>query len=92
LNWSPFNDGFRLLFQDSPEQGVLYLLRLLLEVVKEFPFDTSNGSLCVIYFHILDMLSIAAQETYPYHIPNGKFVREKNRCFLFTTLSSIQFT
>jgi len=49
---------------------VLYLLRLLLDVVKDYPFDTSNGSLCVIYGHILDMLSIAAQESYPYHIPN----------------------
>jgi hypothetical protein len=81
---------------------VLYLLRLLLDVVKDYPFDTSNGSLCVIYCHILDMLSIAAQESYPYHIPNvisnddlygmdPKFIGEINAlCSQVTDLVLIQ--
>lgn len=55
---------------DSPEQGVLYLLRTLLDVIKRYPFDSNNISLPLVYLAIIDMLTTAAQETYPYHIPN----------------------
>lgn len=59
-----------ILVPDSPGQGVLYLLRLLLENFKKFPFDPSNGGMAKVYLNVLDMLSVAAQESYPYHIPN----------------------
>ncbi|KAJ6635685.1 VPS35 endosomal protein sorting factor-like [Pseudolycoriella hygida] len=55
---------------DSPEQGVLYLLRTLLDVIKRYPFDPNSASLSSIYMAIIDMLTTAAQDTYPYHIPN----------------------
>lgn len=55
---------------DSPEQGVLYLLRTLLDVIKRFPFDPNTTSLPLVHLAIIDMLTTAAQETYPYHIPN----------------------
>ncbi|XP_062553842.1 VPS35 endosomal protein sorting factor-like [Armigeres subalbatus] len=55
---------------DNPTQGVLYLLRLLLEVIKKYPFDSNYETLSSIYLHVLDFLSVAAQEVYPYHIVN----------------------
>ncbi|XP_039446125.1 VPS35 endosomal protein sorting factor-like [Culex pipiens pallens] len=56
---------------DNPTQGVLYLLRLLLEVIKKYPFDPqSPQTLASLYLHILDYLSVASQEIYPYHIVN----------------------
>lgn len=55
---------------DSPEQGVLYLLRTLLDAIKRYPFDSNNTSLPLVHLAIIDMLTTAAQDTYPYHIPN----------------------
>uniref|UniRef100_A0AAG5D065 Esophageal cancer associated protein n=1 Tax=Anopheles atroparvus TaxID=41427 RepID=A0AAG5D065_ANOAO len=55
---------------DNPTQGVLYLLRLLLEVVPKYPFEPCSNTLSSIYLHVLDFLSVAAQEVYPYHIVN----------------------
>lgn len=55
---------------DSPEQGVLYLLRTLLDVIKRYPFDPNNTSLPLVYLAVIDLLTTAAQESYPYHIPN----------------------
>ncbi|XP_055679192.1 VPS35 endosomal protein sorting factor-like [Lutzomyia longipalpis] len=80
-----------LITPDSPNQGVLYLLRLLLEKIRKYPFDETysqcEATLVEIYLNILDMLSTAAQESYPYHIPgivsndelygsDGKFIAE----------------
>ncbi|XP_053669641.1 VPS35 endosomal protein sorting factor-like [Anopheles nili] len=55
---------------DNPTQGVLYLLRLLLDVVPKFPSEPASAMVSNIYLHILDFLSVAAQEVYPYHIAN----------------------
>ncbi|ETN59685.1 esophageal cancer associated protein [Anopheles darlingi] len=55
---------------DNPTQGVLYLLRLLLDVVPRYPFEPNSNTLSSIYLHVLDFLSVAAQEVYPYHIVN----------------------
>lgn len=49
---------------------MLYLLRLLLEVVPKYPFEPTSDILSSIYLHVLDFLSVAAQEVYPYHIVN----------------------
>lgn len=59
-----------LTLQDSPEEGVLYLLRTLLEAIKQYPFMANSSVLTTIYLQMLDMLTVAAQESYPYHIPN----------------------
>lgn len=55
---------------DNPTQGVLYLLRLLLDVIKKYSFEPNSNILATIYLHVLDFLSVAAQEVYPYHIVN----------------------
>lgn len=56
---------------DSPEMGALYLFRLLVEQVQFYSFET--GTLIDVYLSVLDTLSIMSQETYPYHMENGKF-------------------
>lgn len=48
----------------------MYLLRLLLEKLKEIQFDSSQTTLATIYLNILDMLSWCAQDTFPYHLQN----------------------
>lgn len=57
--------------QDSPEQGVLYLTRGLINVLQNYTWEQNSNSRAVIYLHALDMLSAAAQETYLYHIEKG---------------------
>lgn len=49
---------------------MLYLLRLLLEKIKEIEFEPAQASQATIYFNILDMLCCCAQDTYPYHLEN----------------------
>lgn len=55
---------------DSPEMGALYLFRLLVEQVQAYSFET--GTLIEVYLSVLDTLSIMSQETYPFHLENGK--------------------
>lgn len=57
-----------LVVPDSPEQGVLYLTRGLLNVLQHYAWEPNSNARCVVYLHVLDMLSAAAQERYPYHI------------------------
>lgn len=56
---------------DSPEMGALYLFRVLVEQVQAYGFETAT--LIDVYLSVLDTLSIMSQETYPFHIENGKF-------------------
>ncbi|XP_030374036.1 VPS35 endosomal protein sorting factor-like [Scaptodrosophila lebanonensis] len=53
---------------DSPEQGVLYFLRLLLEVVAKYPFKAESAAPTTIYLHALDMLYVQSLDQFPYHI------------------------
>ncbi|XP_016960853.1 VPS35 endosomal protein sorting factor-like [Drosophila biarmipes] len=53
---------------DSPEQGVLYFLRLLLEVVGRHEFKPDSAAPSIIYLHSLDMLYVQSLEKFPYHI------------------------
>lgn len=59
-----------LITPDSPEQGVLYLPRLLLETVKQLKFEPESNCSVRIYLLILDMLISSAREKYPYKLPN----------------------
>ncbi|KAH8281161.1 hypothetical protein KR054_012542, partial [Drosophila jambulina] len=53
---------------DSPEQGVLYFLRLLLDVVGRHEFKPDSTAPSIIYLHCLDMLYVQSLEKFPYHI------------------------
>ncbi|RZF44922.1 hypothetical protein LSTR_LSTR013788 [Laodelphax striatellus] len=57
-----------LIVPDSPQLGVLYLLRGLLNVLKHYTWDQNSSARIRIYLYVIDMLSTAAQETYPYSI------------------------
>lgn len=53
---------------------MLYLTRGLLNVLQQYAWEPTSNARCVLYLHVLDMLSAAAQETYPYHIEKGNSV------------------
>lgn len=57
---------------DSPEQGVLYFLRLLVDVVGRHEFKSDSTARVTIYLHALDMLYVQSLEKFPYHIQGGK--------------------
>lgn len=57
-----------LIFQDSPDHGVLYLMRGLLNALQRC-FEENNASTkAYFYLRVLDLLSTVAQESYPYHV------------------------
>lgn len=60
---------------DSPEQGVLYFLRLLLDIVGRRNFKANSSAPSIIYLHVLDMLYVQSMERFPYHIDGGKTPR-----------------
>jgi len=53
---------------DSPELGTLYLLRGLLNVVQDYPWDGNSDSRAMIYIKVLALLSTVVQESLPYHV------------------------
>lgn len=55
---------------DSPEQGVLFLVRTLLDNVTQIPFEPESSCPTRLLLLILEMLLTTAHDTYPYHIPN----------------------
>ncbi|KAJ8974474.1 hypothetical protein NQ317_016128 [Molorchus minor] len=57
-----------LVVPDNPERGVLSLLRMLLNVLREFEWSKPNCMLGSLYVNVIDVLSIMAQEDYPYHV------------------------
>lgn len=67
---NPCHNFHSISSQDSPEQGVLYLFRILLDKMKEIQFDPMQASQATIYLNILDMLCWCAQDSYPYHLQN----------------------
>jgi hypothetical protein len=52
----------------------MYLTRGLLNVLQHYAWEPTSNARSVMYLHVLDMLSAAAQETYPYHIEKGNKV------------------
>lgn len=51
---------------------MLNVTKMLLTSCRKFNWNKSNGNLAVIYIHVIDMLSVMAQEEYPYHVEGGK--------------------
>lgn len=46
------------------------MVRVLLDAIKQYTFTANSTALTTIYLQALDMLTAAAQDSYPYHIPN----------------------
>ena len=53
---------------DSPDHGVLYLIRGLLNILQAYSWDSHLDSKPFIYANVLVALSSMAQESLPYHI------------------------
>lgn len=60
-------NNYPLFTQDSPEHGVLYLMRGLLNAAQRY-FSDNSSLKSQLYLRVLDHLSIAVQESYPYHV------------------------
>ena len=60
-----------LVVPDNPDCSVLNLTRSMLNVLQGYSWD-NTASLISIYLSVIDMLSVMAQEWYPYHIDKGK--------------------
>ena len=57
--------------QDSPDQGVLYLLRGLLNVLQTYPWETHSDTKYLLFLNVLCMLSASSQEIFIHHIDKG---------------------
>ncbi|KAK6476164.1 VPS35 endosomal protein sorting factor-like [Huso huso] len=79
-----------LVVPDHPEQGVLYLVRGLLNVVQDYTWEDNSDAKVRVYTSALPLLAAMSQESYLYHIPrvdsnetlyggDPKFVTEINK-------------
>lgn len=57
-----------LLVPDNPDQGVLYLLRGLLNVLQDYMWDGNTDARARVYISVLSLLSAMSQESYNHHI------------------------
>uniref|UniRef100_A0A8C3XU67 VPS35 endosomal protein-sorting factor-like n=1 Tax=Chelydra serpentina TaxID=8475 RepID=A0A8C3XU67_CHESE len=57
-----------LIVPDHPEQGVLFLVRGLLNVIQDYMWEDNSDDKVRIYTNVLHLLSAMTQETYIYHI------------------------
>ncbi|BFZ02646.1 hypothetical protein BsWGS_05685 [Bradybaena similaris] len=57
-----------LVIPDSPDMGVMYLLRGLLNVLQDYTWEPNSDARILVYTRVLAMLAAASQENYPYHI------------------------
>ncbi|CAH3037318.1 unnamed protein product [Porites lobata] len=57
-----------LVVPDSPDQGALYLVRGLLNVVQEYTWELHGGSKMTIYLNAIGLLSAMSQDYFIYHV------------------------
>uniref|UniRef100_A0A8V0Z3I1 VPS35 endosomal protein-sorting factor-like n=1 Tax=Gallus gallus TaxID=9031 RepID=A0A8V0Z3I1_CHICK len=57
-----------LVVPDHPEQGVLFLVRGLLNVIQDYTWEDNSDDKVRIYTNVLHLLSAMTQETYIYHV------------------------
>ncbi|KAG5280397.1 hypothetical protein AALO_G00088680 [Alosa alosa] len=58
-----------LVVPDHPEQGVLYLVRGLLNMVQDYTWEENSSAKVRVYVSALPLLAAMSQETYLYTIP-----------------------
>ncbi|XP_029432414.1 VPS35 endosomal protein sorting factor-like isoform X2 [Rhinatrema bivittatum] len=79
-----------LMVPDHPEQGVLFLVRGLLNVIEDYTWEDNSDDKVRIYTSVLHLLSAMSQETFLYHVDkvdsndslyggDSKFLAEVNR-------------
>uniref|UniRef100_H9GU58 VPS35 endosomal protein-sorting factor-like n=1 Tax=Anolis carolinensis TaxID=28377 RepID=H9GU58_ANOCA len=57
-----------LIIPDHPEQGVLFLVRGLLNVIQDYTWEDNSDDKVRIYTNVVHLLSAMSQETYIYHV------------------------
>uniref|UniRef100_A0A8D2JCE9 VPS35 endosomal protein-sorting factor-like n=1 Tax=Varanus komodoensis TaxID=61221 RepID=A0A8D2JCE9_VARKO len=57
-----------LIIPDHPEQGVLFLVRGLLNVIQDYTWEDNNDDKIRIYTNVVHLLSAMSQETFIYHV------------------------
>ncbi|XP_064415213.1 VPS35 endosomal protein-sorting factor-like isoform X1 [Latimeria chalumnae] len=57
-----------LVVPDHPEQGVLYLVRGLLNVIQDYTWEDNSDTKVRIYANVLHLLAAISQESYLYHV------------------------
>ncbi|OCT61509.1 VPS35 endosomal protein-sorting factor-like [Xenopus laevis] len=79
-----------LVVPDHPEQGVLFLVRGLLNVIEDYTWEDNSDDKVRIYTSVLHLLAALSQESYLYHVSkvdsndnlyggDTKFLAEINR-------------
>ncbi|KAK2533362.1 hypothetical protein Q9233_004576 [Columba guinea] len=79
-----------LVVPDHPEQGVLFLVRGLLNVIQDYTWEDNSDDKVRIYTNVLHLLSAMTQEAYIYHVDkvdsndalyggDSKFLAEVNK-------------
>ncbi|KAL2101771.1 hypothetical protein ACEWY4_003532 [Coilia grayii] len=79
-----------LVVPDHPEQGVLYLVRGLLNMVQDYTWEENSNAKVRVYCSAIPLLAAMSQETYLYSIPkvdsnetlyggDPKFIAEVNK-------------
>lgn len=76
-----------ILFQDCPEEGVLYLTRGLVNMLQQCVDITGIAPLTRLYLDVIYMLSVSARTEYPYHVRTGNNTVLKGEA----TLHNFQF-
>lgn len=64
-------DNCVYVLQDHPEQGVLYLVRGLLNMVQDYTWEDNSDAKVRVYISALPLLAAMSQESYLYTIPKG---------------------
>ncbi|BES95118.1 Esophageal cancer associated protein [Nesidiocoris tenuis] len=57
-----------LVLPDCPEQGILYVTRILINVIQKYSDDSNLSFITGLYLHAIDLLAFAAQPDYIYRI------------------------
>ncbi|KAF6206084.1 hypothetical protein GE061_017309 [Apolygus lucorum] len=57
-----------LVLPDCPEEGILYVTRILVNVLQKYSDDNNLGLITGLYLHALDLLAAYAQPDYAYHV------------------------
>ncbi|KAM4697629.1 VPS35 endosomal protein-sorting factor-like [Rhinophrynus dorsalis] len=57
-----------LVVPDHPEQGVLFLVRGLLNVIEDYTWEDNHDNKVRIYASVLHLLAALSQESYLYHV------------------------
>lgn len=59
--------------QDCPDLEVLHQVKLLIRAIRQYSW-TDPMQPHMLYLFVLDILATATLDTYPYRIPDGKYL------------------